>query len=540
VLRRGFLLTLFSGLLVACMGGRLRSPATAGPYSFDHGVASGDPLAEGVILWTRVSGASGETVSANWRVADDSEMRNVLSEGVVSTGSERDYTVKADVRGLPSGAVLYYQFEVDGRLSGIGRTRTLPKGRMDQCRMAVVSCSNYAAGYFHAYREIAKREDLDVVIHLGDFIYDYGPGEYATEFAESMNRVPDPPQETISLSDYRQRYAQYKSDPDAMAMQAACPMIAIWDDHEIANDAWRDGAENHNIDEGVWLARVEAAVQAYFEWMPIRGEANGIRTRIFRKFQFGDLVDLVMLDTRMFGRDVQPDVGAEVTMESVGAALADAGRRLLGGEQEEWLRDSLKSSKATVWQVIGQQVMVSGLKSPDLEPLIDPDGPTSIGRERLQRTIAMSKSNPSLLLDTWDGYPIAREDFLSDLKEHAINPVVLSGDLHTSLAGNLLPAGSSEPVAVEFMTPSVTSPGFAEYLPEYQPGSLSAAALALNPALKYMEAARRGWLCMTLNRAECVGEWHLLDGIRSQTYLSTIDRRLTVKAGDVSAGLLEA
>ncbi len=540
MLRRGFLLSLLSGLLLACTGGRKRSGATASPYSFDHGVASGDPLADGVILWTRLSGATGEAVTAKWRMADDSEMRNVLSAGTVSTDSTRDYTIKADVRGLPAGTVLYYQFEVDGRLSHIGRTKTLPEGRTDRCRMAVVSCSNYAAGYFHAYREIANRKDLDVVIHLGDFIYDYGPGEYATEFAESMNRVPDPPRETISLSDYRQRYAQYKSDPDAMAMQAACPMIAIWDDHEIANDAWRDGAENHNIDEGEWLVRVEAAVQAYFEWMPIRGEADGVRTEIFRKFQFGDLLDLVMLDTRMVGRDVQPDVGDEVTMESVGAALADPQRRLLGGEQEAWLHDSLKSSRSTVWQVIGQQVMVSGLKSPDLESLIDPDGPTSIGRERLHRTIAMSKGNPSLLLDTWDGYPIAREDFLSDLREHATNPVVLSGDLHTSLAGNLVPAGESVPVAVEFMTPSVTSPGFAEYLPEYQSGSLSAAVIDLNSDLKYMETARRGWLCMTLDRTECTGEWHLLDGIRTRTYTSAIDRKLTVKAGAVSAGLLDA
>jgi alkaline phosphatase D len=416
----------------------------------------------------------------------------------------------------------------------------LPAGVVDQARLAVVSCSNYAAGYFHAYREIAKRDDIDVVVHLGDFIYEYGVGGYATEHAESMHRVPVPETELLSLADYRQRYAQYRSDPDARAMHAAHPLIAVWDDHEIANDSWRDGALNHGDNEGRWSRRCDAAVQAYFEWMPIRGEAKGKETRIFRQFRFGDLASLIMLDTRLFGRDRQPDIGDNVTQESVREALGDPKRRMLGYQQEKWLRNQLRKSDNTTWQVIGQQVMVSNLRSPDLEPLIDPDGPTQIGRERLQQTIAMSESNPTLLLDTWDGYPAAREDFLNDLQELAVNPVILSGDLHTSIAGNLIPAGQEEPVAVEFMVGSVSSPGFAEYLPEYRPGSLSDAAVSLNPGLQYMETSRRGWLCLTISKTECIGEWHLLDSVRSRSYNSQLDRRLTVKAGQVSKGLLDA
>lgn len=235
--RRSFLRTLLSGMLVACVGGFSRIGLAAKSYSFDHGVASGDPLADGIILWTRVSGATDESLRVHWRIASDSTMTTLLGMGSVATDSDRDFTVKVDVRRLPSGSTLFYQFEVDGVVSETGRTRTLPRGVVDQTRLAVVSCSNYPAGLFHVYREIAKRNDIDVVIHLGDFIYEYGQGEYATERAESLNRVPDPTTEIVSLTDYRRRYAQYKSDPDAIAMQAAHPMIAVWDDHELANDA---------------------------------------------------------------------------------------------------------------------------------------------------------------------------------------------------------------------------------------------------------------------------------------------------------------
>jgi alkaline phosphatase D len=540
VFRRSFLGSLLAGLFGIFAGGLSRDSEAIGTYSFDHGVASGDPLHDAIILWTRISGGTGEGLTVKWQIARDPDMQDVLRHGSVRTNQRRDYTIKADARNLPAGTSLYYQFDVGGTLSEVGRTRTLPAGVVDQGRLAVVSCSNYAAGYFHAYREIAKRDDIDVVVHLGDFIYEYGVGGYATEHAESMNRVPVPETELLSLTDYRQRYAQYKSDPDARAMHAAHPLIAVWDDHEIANDSWRDGALNHGDDEGRWSRRCDAAVQAYFEWMPIRGEAKGKETRIFREFRFGDLASLIMLDTRLFGRDRQPDIGDNVTQESVREALGDPKRRMLGYEQEKWLRNQLRKSGDATWQLIGQQVMVSKLRSPDLEPLIDPEGPTQIGRERLQQTIAMSVNNPTLLLDTWDGYPVAREDLLGDLKELAVNPVILSGDLHTSIAGNLIRAGQEEPVAVEFMAGSVSSPGFAEYLPEYRPGSLSAAALTLNPGLQYMETERRGWLCLTISKAECIGEWHLLDSVQTRSYKSQLDRRLTVKAGQVSKGLRDA
>lgn len=536
MLRRGFITLLASsalGLLAGCRPTRKRAPG----YEFLHGVASGDPLADGVIVWTRISGAGGEPVAVRWEVATDPGMRSVLRSGEFETNRDRDYTVKVDVRGLPSGARLFYRFSAGGVASPVGRTRTLPAGRLESASFAVVSCSNYAAGYFHAYREIALQDDLDAVVHLGDYLYEYGQGEYATGHAEALGRVPDPVGEAVTLWDYRRRHAQYKSDPDSRAMLAAHPLIAVWDDHEIANDCWHAGAENHGDGEGDWYARVDAAIQAYLEWMPVRASAKGASTRIFREFRYGDLLGLTMLDTRLYGRDRQPEPAPGISAEEIGRLLADPDREMLGAEQSDWLRQAADRNPDVTWRVYGQQVLVSPVRAPDLEPLIDLDGPSMVSREVLERNVAMSKANPPILLDTWDGYPAARERFLADIAAGGGNAVVLSGDLHTSIAGNLVPMGGPAPVAVEFMAPSVTSPGFQDYLPEVRPGAVRDATLALNQDLAYMETERRGWLRMQFSRDECVGEWHLLDGVRSRDYVVGIDKRLRVAAGGVADGL---
>jgi alkaline phosphatase D len=540
MLRRSFIRVLASGILFTLLAKQSRQSLAKGQYGFEHGIASGDPLADGFVIWTRVSAAEGEPIVVLWKVCGDAAMKTVLREGVVETGPITDYTVKVDVRGLPSGARLYYQFTVDGVESPVGKSRTLPSGDVEKARFAVVSCSSYPTGYFHVYREIADRDDLDAVLHLGDYIYEYGIGEYATEYAQELNRVPDPPGELMTLSDYRRRHAQYKADPDSQAMHAAHPVIAIWDDHEIANDAWHGGAENHNDDEGAWSARRDAAIKAYFEWMPIRGEACGEDTRIFRDFRYGNLLSLIMLDTRLYGRDMQPQIAQEMTQLEVEQVLNQPDRKMLGGYQESWFRSSLERAAGTTWQLVGQQVMVSTLRSPDLGPLLDLERETSVSREVLEFSVAMSKDNPPLLLDTWDGYAAARQNFLADLKAGATNAVVLSGDLHTSLAGNLLLDGEDEPVAVEYMTSSVTSPGFADYLPEKRPGAVRDATLELNSNLQYMETERRGWLCMTLTPSSCTGEWHLIDGLRSREYTSSIDRVLSVEAGKVHNGLSDS
>ncbi len=537
MLRRKFVRAILGGGLLAWTGLLTRISRAATKLSFLHGVASGDPLADRVILWTRVSGAEDKSLEVRWQVASDTDMTSVISRGVARTSSKRDYTVKVDAGSLPADSTVYYQFEAGGVRSPIGRTRTLPSGGVEQVRLAVVSCAAYTAGYFHVYREIAQRDDVDVVIHLGDYIYEYGHGEYATEHAEELGRIPEPRGEIVTLDDYRRRHAQYKRDRDAQAMHQAHAMIAIWDDHEIVNDAWKNGAENHQDDEGKWTRRRDAAMRAYFEWMPIRNVAKSGRTRIFRSFRFGNLMTLIMLDTHSYGRDLQPDAGENVETADMQAAMQDPERRMLGRRQERWLRRTLKQAAGSTWQLIGQQVMVVPVKSPDLEPLLDLDGPSLLSREFLERMIDVSKDNPPVLLDTWDGYPAARQDFLMDLDRYAENPVILSGDLHTSIAGDLIPADKEHPVAVEFMPSSVTSPVFAEYLPERYPRAVRDATMQVNPSLKYMETDRRGWLCLTVTKSECRGEWHLLDGVRDRNYTSTVDCCLVVRAGAISEGL---
>jgi len=540
VLRRRFLNLLVNGVFFAAFGIGSRRAQAGSPYRFRHGVASGDPLADRVIIWTRISGANGESVRVDWQIGSDVRMRSVLHTGQVVTDGRRDYTVKVDVKNLPAGTQLYYRFIINGVTSPIGVTRTSPTGDVSVARLAVLSCANYPSGFFHAYREIADRNDIDAVIHLGDYLYEYGLGGYATENAEKLDRVPDPLHELVSLKDYRLRHAQYKTDSDLQSMHASHPVIAVWDDHEIVNDSWRDGSPDHDENEGLWEERLDAAIQAYFEWMPIRGKARGSRTKIYREFRFGELLSLIMLDTRLHGRDQQPQLTQEMQSDEINSVLADPKRRMLGQQQENWLRKTLRKGQETTWQLIGQQVLFSPIRSPDLEPLLDPDGPSMIPPKVLDHNIALSKNNPPLLLDTWDGYAAAREDLLTDLKDLVTNPVIISGDLHTSIAGNLHRHGENFPVAVEFMTTSVTSPGFAEYLPERHPGAVRDATLELNANLRYMETDRRGWLCMTLTSSECTGEWHLIDDVKSREYTSTVDRRLAVAAGRVSDGLYEA
>jgi alkaline phosphatase D len=465
-------------------------------------------------------------------------MQKIVRSGSVDTGPVQDYTVKIDADRLAPGRDYFYRFTCDGQDSVVGKTRTLPRGPIGQAKFGIVSCSNYPAGFFNVYREISKRQDLDVVLHLGDYIYEYGQGEYATENAESLGRVPEPPHEILTLSDYRHRHAQYKTDQDSQAMHASVPVIAVWDDHEVANDSWKDGAQNHQADEGEWAARRDAALQAYFEWMPIRGTTAGANTKIYREFRWGDLASVIMLDTRLIGRDKQPNVGEDVTRDSVVAALKDPGRRMLGAEQEKWFRDTLRNVESTTWQLIGQQVMVGRMEPPDLDPLVDRETPSYYSPEVLDAVIEASKSHAPQVLDVWDGYPVARDDFLRDLRDYAKNAVVLSGDLHTSLAGNLVLSGEDHPVAVEMMTGPVSSPTLTSVFPDKVPNGVRDGTLQQNPNMRFLDIAYRGWLAVTLTPDECTGEWHLVDTVLSRNYKSWLEKRLTVRAGQIDKGLI--
>jgi alkaline phosphatase D len=273
---------------------------------FTHGIASGDPLQDRVILWTRVIPGNGQDhhISGSWEVSKDSTFQSIISSGTFKTSAEHDYTVKVDATGLTAGNQYYYRFVAKGINSPIGKTKTLPSNSVKDLKFAVVSCSNYPQGYFNVYGEIAKR-DFDAVLHLGDYIYEYAEGVYSNPEAIEKGRSVKPTHEITKLEDYRMRYGIYRTDEDLQAIHQAHPFINVWDDHEIANDTWENGAENHTEDEGPFGARRRAAIQAFYEWLPIRENDPDLTGEIYRTFNFGDLASLIMLDTRLIGRDEQ-------------------------------------------------------------------------------------------------------------------------------------------------------------------------------------------------------------------------------------------
>ncbi len=451
------------------------TPAPKGP--FQHGVASGDPLPDAVVLWTRVKGEAAGPVEGKWEISEDPAFSKQVTGGAFSTSQERDFTVKVDARGLAPGRTYYYRFTALGATSPVGRTRTAPSGAVDRLRFAVVSCASFAHGYFHGYRALAKQADLDAVLHLGDYIYEYAAGDFGSV------RVYEPANEILSLADYRTRHAQYKRDPDLQAVHRQHPFITIWDDHEIANDGWQDGAQNHNpVSEGSWAERKAAAKRAYMEWMPIREQDGG---RIYRKLGYGDLVDLVMLDTRYEARSKQ-----------IGGAIApppppDPTRTLLGDVQRDWMESTLKESKAR-WRLLGQQVMVGNL-------ILDP---------------GKSLAN----LDQWHGYPEARARLLKFLRESVKNVVVLTGDIHSSWANELTddpndkaaydPETGRGSVGVEFVTPGITSPG----IPDLFLGILDDAR-PKNPHVKWVNGSKRGFLVLDVTAERVQGAWHHFEDI---------------------------
>lgn len=453
---------------------------------FYHGVASGDPLADRVIIWTRVTPAVEGSVDVQWRVATDTALQNVVRFGSTTTDQAKDYTVKVDVDGLQAGSVYYFGFTVLGKNSLTGRTRTVPAGSVERLRFAVASCSNYQHGYFNAYASMAERDDLDGVLFLGDYIYEYREGKYADT---SIDRGHEPATETITLDDYRIRHSSYKLDPDLRRVHQQLPFIAVWDDHESANDSYRDGAGNHGSDEGDWQARKESSKKAYYEWMPVREREPRSHETIYRSLRYGDLLDLVMIDTRLEGRQKPLD-------SETAPGLNDPSRTILGPAQYAWLTQQLSTSSAR-WKVIGNQVV-------------------------------MAQVAGFANLDAWDGYPAERGKLFAHLKGNDIdNVVVLTGDIHSSWAGDLTPnpldtsaykaATGAGSIAVEFVTPSITSANFNEttgQAPRSQQAIDTENLLkAINPHLKFIELDSHGYLILDLTAERVQSDWYFVDTI---------------------------
>lgn len=470
--------------------------------TFAHGVASGDPLVDRVILWTRVTTADAAPVRVQWVVTSDPGLATVVASGEATASADADFTVKVDATGLAAGTTYFYAFAVEGKgRSVVGRTRTLPVGDVARLRLAMTSCANYNNGYFNAYARIAERADLDAWIHLGDYIYEYADGVYG---AIASERPLVPAGEIVSLDDYRKRYAHYRSDADLQEIHRQHPIIAVWDDHETANDSWKGGAENHRPEQGDWEARKVAATRAFLEWLPVRVASADLPPKIWRAFSFGNLMDLLMLDTRLLGRDEQvgdTDPVSGTADKGTPEQWADPSRELLGQEQEAWLKNELTASKgrSTTWRFLGNQVIFSPTRDP---------------RDRKPVTT-----------DFWDGYQATRTRLFEHLASNAIgNLVILTGDIHTSWAMDVAPdpfdpakydpATGKGAVAVEIVGPSVTSLGL-----EGDPLASAAAGLlkGANPHLKFNEVTRKGYVLVDVTRERVQAEWYFVADHKTRT-----------------------
>lgn len=511
-----------AGLAAAPLG------AQASGGGFTHGVASGEPAQSSVLLWTRCVGEA--EIALEWQVAEDAAFASVIAEGFALASPERDWCAKAVADGLAPGRWYYYRFVApDGSMSDVGRTRTLPDGPVARWRMAVFSCANIGFGWFNAYAHAAEDGAFDMVVHTGDYLYEYKQGSYPDQPMEG--RTLAPANEIVSLTDYRLRHASYRADADLRRLTQLYPMVMGWDDHESANDSWSGGAENHQSDtEGDWSVRKAAAMRAYREWLPVSDEP-------WARYEIGDLATLFRLETRLEARSQPPSLAellkgtssrdemiARLTAFREGA-YADPARTVLGEAQERWLAEGLKDSRrsGTIWQVLAQQVVMGTTASPEkLVEGLAAQAPDWL-RPRLIAAAAASRAGLPSNMDAWDGYPAARERLLKDAREADANLVVLTGDTHNAWAFQLDHAG--EAAGIEFAGQSVTSPGFESYLSSLPPSDLAQAMVAKNPQLAWTETSRRGYMAVELTPGHAACEWRMLAGVRERsTRLATTHR----------------
>jgi len=529
--------------------------AEAASVAFTHGVASGDPETDRVILWTRVTPGGGFSgpVSVTWRVLDGDGDRVVVS-GRFETGPERDYTVKIEASGLHPGRDYRYDFMVGETRSPIGRTRTLAADGVAPVNLAVVSCQLYPGGLFNAYEAIAALPTLDAVVHLGDYIYEYGAeaDAYGMVSGAALNRIPEPRHEIVSLADYRTRHAQYKADADLQAAHARAPFICVWDDHETANDAWLHGAENHQPEtEGDFAVRKAAALKAYYEWMPIREAAPGaLKEAIQRTFHFGDVASLMMVETRLTGRTepmtyekdlafVAGSDGAQVPdVERFVARLGAPDRDLMGQAQRDWLKGELAASKASgrPWQVLGNQVVTARVAGPDVSKMLPQaqiDAMIASLPEAYRPQIAMAiqlyKLGLPFNLDAWDGYPAGRERLYAAFAEAGVQPIVLAGDSHAFWVNELKDADGARR-AVEFGTSAVSSPSPGDAIAGFP---LGAALMQANEEVVFCDQSAKGFILLTLTPDRVEAALMQVSTIFAKPFEVSVLKRFSVDHGGV-------
>lgn len=500
------------------------SEQTGQNIEFLHGVASGDPAFDRVMLWTRLTPANpATTLAGRVDVFKDQALTQFVKSMNFETNAAQDFTVKLDCTGLQPDTIYFYQFRSNGRTSPVGRTKTTPApGSKRPLNFGVVSCSSLAHGFFNAYAKLAERDDIDAIIHLGDYIYEYGTGQYGNV------REYEPATEIITLSDYRTRHAQYKRDVDLQKLHQRFPFITIWDDHESTNNSYRDGAENHTEGvEGIWEERKAIAQQAYDEWMPLRLPEAGNRSKIFRRIQFGDLVDLFLLDTRLYDRDLE----ASTPVNPAEGSASDPDRTMIGQEQFDFLINGMRASSAQ-WKLVGNQVVFHqwiikpGLNNPAPSPVNDILAPSGLNG------------------DAWDGYGAERQRIINALRGSDGGPsidnvVILTGDVHSAWVADITdnpnqpvdalggynPINGAGSVAVEFVVTSITSPG----LPV--PNEIIQAIRASSPHIKHVNVLDRGYSVLRVTEEKTSCEYWTVDNIATSGSNEQLSTTFEVSSG---------
>ncbi|WP_447727531.1 alkaline phosphatase D family protein [Sphingomonas koreensis] len=529
--RRSLILTGTLGLGAYAIPGFAQGPNWI-VDGFTHSVASGEPGADSMLLWTRYVG-KGDSAKLRVEVAESADFAKVVAGGEAITGPWRDWTTKITVTGLKPGTRYHYRFiAADGTQSPVGRTRTLPQGPAARFGIAVFSCSNLGFGYFNAYAHAAARDDIDLAVHLGDYIYEYPHGNYPALDQVVANRLPLPATEIIHLADYRLRYASYRTDPDLQALHAAKPMLIQIDDHESANDSWEGGAQNHSPDrEGDWSLRRAAAMQAWREWMPVSDEP-------WKTYEIGTLATLFRTETRLLGRS-KPWSSAPFFKEADPVAALKAFRdgawrdpaaTMMGWEQEAWIAAALKRSvkAGTRWQVTGfGTIMGKSVTPKQAMDWLKPDAP-DMAKRYVQSGLTLASVGLPMNLDNWGGYPAARARFLKAAQAASANLVVIAGDSHNAWAYDL--AQDGKPAGVEFAGHAVTSPGY-ESSTAADPKIIARALVETNAELKWCDTSRRGYMALTLTPDAVRNDWMFVDTVRQRTPAASIGHSATVRRG---------
>ena len=482
-------------------------------FYFKHGVASGDPLADKVILWTRVTAEKPGPIAVILETSPTADFSSIVFSKVLKTSSLSDYTVKYDfsIKNIfQSGEMFFYRFKAGNAVSEIGKTKTLALD-ISKVKIGVFSCSNFPAGFFNAYQSAADKNDLDLWLHLGDYLYEYPMGGYATSNAKKLVRVPSPTHEIVTLADYSERHAQYKLDNGSKALHRNAPLIAVWDDHEFSNDTWKKGAENHAIDgsEGDFYARRSSAIKAYNEWMPIREQQN--KRKIFREFKIGKLIQLLMLDTRQYERDKQIQPKDYLSDAGFNQArfyndLNAPDRKLLGKEQLAWIEAKI-TEDSFHWTVMGQQVLMTKLKFPDLSKMLKKEDVPAFLKPYLKFLGLGIPSN----LDAWDGYPSERNKLYKVMQKANKNFISLAGDTHNSWVSSLTNDEGMK-VGIELGAPSVTSPGITDAL-KIDKKKFVESIVGINPELTWMDPSQRGYLSLEFYEEELVATFNFVKEI---------------------------